>query len=206
MKKFISIIFLLLFTVFSIFADSGYVLNIESSKVNKDPILYRITEDDYNNKQYEILSFNDQLSENDLLQTNRYTSATIVFGGLSINIKPLSRIIIKYAYLREKELKANYELLKGKIHVSFNSSLYDNREVIFSIPKNGSEIVVTGTEFDLNSSGNVKVNKGNVLVRSSDKNRPNRPPKERYLGPGDFGSLNSEIINRNKPPYNGAKK
>lgn len=192
---FIEILFLILNSTFIFALPSGYVSSIES-KNKKEPELLRITITEDNIKEYEVLYENDIINENDILQTDFHTKATIKIDGLEILINPQSRIVVKYAIQKEKDFKALYELKKGYIDVSFDSSKYDTKEVIVEIPSNRSKVVITGTKLRIYSSGQVKVHEGRVEVRSTSSRR-SLPPK--MLGPGDFGSLQGGIINQNNP-------
>lgn len=171
--------------------SDGYISSLESIKLNKAPVLYRIT----NGTDIEQLKIGSQIDNNDTLQTNRYTKATLTVGHLHIQIMPLSKIVVKYAVAHEKQLLANYELKKGKLHVNFKSDGYDEKDLKIYIPSNKSVVLVKGTEFDVYSSGYVQVQKGTVTIEKTDDK-----VKVKVLKAGDFGSIHSEVINRLDSP------
>lgn len=198
MKKLICIVLSIL-SIAYIFSQN-YVSNIESTKKSKNSQLIRVSDDSY-----ELLSVGEAVYEDDTLQTGYYTKAQIMFDGLTIDIDRMSQIVVKYAYLKEKQFKANYELKKGKIHVSFDSSKYDDKELKIYIPYNKSTLTVTGTEFDVNSKGYIKVLKGTVRVEKPSRTAGN-PSKAKVFVPGDFGSIDSEVVNNSRPPEIESKK
>lgn len=167
--------------------SDGYISSLESAKLNKAPVLYRIT----NGTDIELLEIGSMIDDNDTLQTNRYTKATLTVGHLHIQINPLSKIVVKYAVAHEKQLLANYELKKGKLHVNFKSDSYDEKDLKIYIPSNKSVVSVKGTEFDVYSSGYVQVQKGTVTIEKTEGKA-----KVKVLKAGDFGSIHSEVVNR----------
>lgn len=187
-KKFLIPIFILLLNSF--IYSQNYVANIESIKKNKDPQLVRITDG------YELLSIGEEIQLNDTLQTGPYTKAEILFDNLTLDINPLSRIVVRYAFLVDKVFRANYELKEGNIYINLNSSKYEDTLLTIYIPYNKSSIIVNETvEFKVNSKGYVKTITNYVkLRRGSDLD--NHHLKIRILGPEDFGSIDSEIINK----------
>lgn len=189
----------LIFTLLAILISSlifsqNYVISIESTKKNKEAQLIKVLD----SNEFEPVYVGQEIEEDDTLKTMFYTKATVVFDGLIIDIAPMSQIVVKYAYLKEKKFKAIYELKNGRVHVSFNSSKYDDKLLSIYIPYNKSTVTAVGTEFDVDSKGYVKVTNGTVRI-TKDK-RGSSELKVKMLGPGDFGSISSEIVNRDKPP------
>lgn len=180
---------------FNIISAQNIITELQSTKKNKEPQIVR----ELNKDEFKPLTVGDNIFAEDTLKIMLYTKAQIQFDGLTIDINSMSQIVVKYAYLKEKQFKANYELKKEKIHVNFDSSKYDDKELKIYIPYNKSTLTVTGTEFDVNSKGYVKVSKGTVRVEKPSRNASN-PPKVKVFGPGDFGSIDSEVVNRNMPP------
>lgn len=196
MKKLLSVLSILLFFSYSLFASSGVVTSIEATKKNKETSFIKCYLDKSKNIQYqEQLYVDDFIEDNDILQTGKYTKATIKVDGLTITINRLSRIAVKYAIVREKELQALYELKKGSIDVSFDSSKYDTKKVAFDLT-NGSQVVITGTKLTIYASGQVCIHEGHVSMY--DKSHTDKPPRE--FGPGDFGEMRGPIQNRDFPP------
>lgn len=196
MKKLLSILSILLFFSYSLFASSGIVTSIEAMKKNEETSLIKCYLDKSSSTQYQEQLYVDDFIENDdVLQTGKYTKATIEIDGLTIAINRLSRIAVKYAIVREKELQALYELKKGSVDVSLDSSKHGTKKVIFDLA-NGSRVVVTGTKLTIYASGQIYVHEGHVSMY--DRSHTDRPPRE--FGPGDFGEMRGPIQNRDFPP------
>lgn len=141
---------------------SGYISKIESNVNFISPKLIRKT------NEVEYLKVGDIINDNDLLITSPVTKAQFKFDNLTIDIGYGSELIVKQAILREKAFKANFDLKKGSLKVSFNSKKYNEKEL--SIETEKLTAFAIGTKFDISSNGFISVEEGIVLTKDKNGN------------------------------------
>lgn len=135
----------------------------------------------------------EEVGENCFLQVGFDTNVTYtVEQSLEMKISPKTVLSIVYVDVDGSTFKAMYELISGKIDVDFDSSMYENDELIIKTPFNNTETIAVGTKFTIDSKGFVRVNKGIVKIRRLDDNNYIRA--EKILRAGEFGSFNTETI------------
>lgn len=142
---------------------SGYISKIESNISFVNPKLIRKTD------KVEYLKVGDTINDNDLIITSPVTKAQFKFDNLTIDIGYGSELIVKQAILREKAFKANFNLKKGNLKVSFNSKKYNEKEL--SIETEKLTAFAIGTKFDISSNGFISVEEGIVLVKDKNGNK-----------------------------------
>lgn len=135
----------------------------------------------------------EEVGDNCFLQVGFDTNVIYtVEQSLKLNISPKTVLSIVYVDAEGKDFKAMYELISGKIDVDFDSSAYENDELIVKTPFNNTETIAVGTKFTIDSKGFVKVDKGIVKIRRLDDNNYIRA--EKVLRAGEFGSFSTDTI------------
>lgn len=188
MRSHIAALLLLLCSSFA-FTANGKIVDIRSAKGHPQAFIAG----SYKMQDRSPMFDGEEIGENCFLQVGFDTNVTYtVEQSLELNINPKTVLSIVYVNVDSSSFKAMYELISGKIDVDFDSSVYEDDELIIKTPFNNTETIAVGTKFTIDSKGFVRVDKGIVKIRRLDDNNYIRA--EKILRAGEFGSFNTETI------------
>lgn len=131
---------------------SGSVIDINGTVFIQKPEL---------NKKIKLLK-GAKIEAGDKVLTGFNGFITLKVEDVTVDVDPLSIIILNSAVYHNGRFRNIWTLEKGTIHVVFNSANYISPRLIFNTTENA--IFVSGTEFYLNEKGLVTVIKGQVEV------------------------------------------